>query len=125
MGKCTTCTGSLLTDPCPVQVDGDEGGRNGEVVHERVQLQHEPELVARRYELLKDEQHAHYVLMSHESLTHPDEEVDHEEDVEGEVDLLRGVLVPRDALLHPLAARRTQRLDTVQHQRSLARQCSL
>ena len=29
----------------PVQVDRDEGGGNGEVVHEGVELQHEPELV--------------------------------------------------------------------------------
>ena len=40
-----------LTNPCPVQVDGDEGRRDGEVVDERVELQHEPELVARCYEL--------------------------------------------------------------------------
>ena len=33
------------SDPCPVQVDGDEGGRDGEVVNEGIQLQHEPELV--------------------------------------------------------------------------------
>ena len=40
-----------LTDPRPVQVDGDERGRNGEVVDEGVELQHEPELVARGDEL--------------------------------------------------------------------------
>ena len=39
------------TYPCSVQVDGDEGGRNGEVVHERVQFQHEPEFVAGSNEL--------------------------------------------------------------------------
>ena len=38
-------------DPGAVQVDGDKGGRDGEVVHEGVQLQHEPELVTSRYEL--------------------------------------------------------------------------
>ena len=32
-------------DPCPVQVYGDKGGRDGEVVHKRVELQHEPDLV--------------------------------------------------------------------------------
>ena len=32
-------------DPCPVQVDGDKGGWDGEVVHKRVELQHEPDLV--------------------------------------------------------------------------------
>ena len=35
-------------------------------------------------------------------MSHPYEEVDHEKDVEGEVDLLGGVLHPGDALLHPL-----------------------
>ena len=40
-----------LTDPCPVQVDRDEGGRDGEVVDERVVVQHEPELVAGGEEL--------------------------------------------------------------------------
>jgi hypothetical protein len=44
---------AFVTDPRSVQVDGDEGGRNGEVVDERVQLQHEPELVARGDELRK------------------------------------------------------------------------
>ena len=34
--------------------------------------------------------------------THPDEEVDHEEDVEGEVDLLGGVLHPRGACFHTI-----------------------
>ena len=32
------------SDPGAVQVDRDEGGRDGEVVHEGVKLQHEPEL---------------------------------------------------------------------------------
>ena len=31
--------------PGPVQVDGDKGGRDGEVVNEGIQLQHEVELV--------------------------------------------------------------------------------
>ena len=31
--------------PGPVQVDGDKGGRDGEVVNKGIQLQHEPELV--------------------------------------------------------------------------------
>ena len=39
--------------PGPVQVDGDEGGRDGEVVHEGIQLQHEPELVRGCDELKK------------------------------------------------------------------------
>ena len=33
------------SDPVPVEIDRDEGGRDGEVVHEGVELQHEPELV--------------------------------------------------------------------------------
>ena len=36
------------------------------------------------------------------SVTDPDKEVDHEEYVEGQVYLLSGVLLPGDALLHPL-----------------------
>ena len=36
-------------------------------------------------------------------LTYPDKEVDHEEDVEGEVDLLGGVLCPGDAGLNRVA----------------------
>ena len=39
------------TDPGPVQVDGDEGGGNSEVVHEGVELQHEPELIRGRNKL--------------------------------------------------------------------------
>ena len=31
--------------PVPVEIDGDKGGRDGEVVNEGIQLQHEPELV--------------------------------------------------------------------------------
>ena len=73
----------MLTNPGPVQVDGDEGGGDGEVVHERVSLQHEPELVRGRNEA--------------------DEEVDHEEDVEGEINLLCGVLHPWYARLHTVA----------------------
>ena len=37
-------------------------------------------------------------------LTDPDEKVDHEADVEGEVDLLAGVLVVRNAVLNSLSA---------------------
>ena len=37
----------MLTYPGAVQVNGDEGGRDGEVIHEGVELQHEPELVRR------------------------------------------------------------------------------
>ena len=33
------------TYPCPVKIDRDEGRRDGEVVNEGIQLQHEPELV--------------------------------------------------------------------------------
>ncbi len=34
--------------------------------------------------------------------THPNEEVDHEENVEREIDLLSRVLVPRNAILHAI-----------------------
>ena len=37
--------------------------------------------------------------------TYPDEEIDHESDVECEVDLLGGVLVVGDAVLDPLGGR--------------------
>ena len=37
-------------------------------------------------------------------MTDPDEEVDHEEDVEAEVDLLGGVLQPRNTRLHIVTA---------------------
>ena len=36
------------------------------------------------------------------NISHPDEEVDHEEYIEGQVNLLSGVLRPGDALLHSL-----------------------
>ena len=71
-----------LTNPCPIQVDGNKRGRDREVVDKGVKLKHEPELVGGRNE--------------------PDEEVDHEEDVEGEVDLLESVLAPGHTLLYPV-----------------------
>ena len=74
----------FLTNPCSVQVDGYKGGWDGEVVDEGVKLQHEPELVGGGNE--------------------PDEEVDHEEDVEGEVDLLEPVLAPGHTLLNSVVA---------------------
>ena len=74
----------FLTNPCSVQVDGYKGGRDGEVVDEGVKLQHEPELVGGGNEA--------------------DEEVDHEEDVEGEVDLLEPVLAPGHTLLNSVVA---------------------
>ena len=43
-------TFSSCTNPGPIQVDGHEGGRDGEVVDEGVKLQHEPELVRSRNE---------------------------------------------------------------------------
>ena len=72
------------TYPGSVQVDGDKGGRDGEGVDKGVKLEHEPELVGGGNE--------------------PDEEVDHEEDVEGEVDLLEPVLAPGHTLLYPVVA---------------------
>ena len=72
------------TNPGSIQVDGYKGGRDGEVVDEGVKLQHEPELVGGGNEA--------------------DEEVDHEEDVEGEVDLLKPVLAPGHTLLNSIIA---------------------
>ena len=71
-------------DPSSVEVDRDKGGRDGEVVDEGVELKHEPELVAGSDE--------------------PYEEVDHEEDVEGKVDLLQPVLAPGHTLLNSVIA---------------------
>ena len=48
--------------------------------------------------------------------TYPDEEIDHESDVEGEVDLLAGVLVVGDAVLHSLG-RRIPEIDQERHHR--------
>ena len=33
------------TNPCSIQVDGDKGGWDGEVVDKGVEFQHEPDLV--------------------------------------------------------------------------------
>ena len=48
--------------------------------------------------------------------TYPDEEIDHESDVECEVDLLGGVLVVGDAVLHSLG-RRIPEIDQERHHR--------
>ena len=48
--------------------------------------------------------------------TYPDEEIDHESDVEGEVDLLGGVLVVGDAVLHTLGGRIPE-IDQERHHR--------
>ena len=34
-----------LTNPCPIKIYGDKRRWDGEVVHKRVELQHEPKLV--------------------------------------------------------------------------------
>ena len=75
---------SQLTNPCSIQVDGNKGGRDGEVVNKGIELEHEPELVG--------------------GGDKADEEVDHEEDVEGKVDLLKSVLAPGHTLLYPVIA---------------------
>ena len=88
----------ILTDPSPVQVDGYEGRWNGEVIHEGVELQHEPELVwgsDEPDEEVEDDGHIE---------CEPDEEVDHEEDIESKVDLLENVLVPWNTLLDTFRA---------------------
>ena len=74
----------FLTNPGPVQIYWNKGGRDGEVVDKGVKLEHEPELVGGGDE--------------------PDEEVDHEEDVEGKVDLLKPVLAPGYTLFYPVIA---------------------
>ena len=90
----------ILTNPCSVQVYGDEGRRNGEVVDEGVNFKHEPELVRGSNELGKPQSMRNRFqnnYMIYNLRGHPDEEVDHEENVEGEVDLLCRVLYPRSA----------------------------
>ena len=52
----------------PVQVDRDEGGGNGEVVHEGVELQHEPELV-RGGDKLRDREYERTVESEENSIT--------------------------------------------------------
>ena len=89
---------NFVDSSSPVEVDGDEGGRDGEVVHKGVELQHEPELVTSRYELKLNRNKYFTAIFTVE--THSDEEVDHEEDVECEVNLLGSVLLPWDALLN-------------------------
>ena len=58
----------ILTYPSPVQVDRDEGGGNGEVVHEGVELQHEPELV-RGGDKLRDREYERTVESEENSIT--------------------------------------------------------
>ena len=101
-----------ITDPCPVQVDGDEGGRDCEVVDERVVVQHEPELVARGEELKwPHPSYLHCGACRDKKLNanrttnaYPYEKVDHEENVESEIDLLGQVFAPRNAFFHAFAA---------------------
>lgn len=52
----------------------------------------------------------------YKNTTYPDEEIDHESDVEGEVDLLGGVLVVGDTVLHPLGGRIPE-IDQERHHR--------
>ena len=89
-----------LTDPSPVQVDGYKGRWNGEVIHEGVELQHEPELVWGCDEPDKVVEHEEYIEVE------PDEEVDHKEYVESEVNLLGGVLHPGNTSLHAVAGKK-------------------
>ena len=82
--------------PIPVEIDGDKGGRDGEVVNEGIQLQHEPELVRGGNELKKSMRRD----CGCGNVTDPDEEVDHEEYVECKINLLCCVLSPGDTGLH-------------------------
>ena len=54
--------------PVPVEIDGDEGGGDGEVVHEGVELQHEPELV-RGGDKLRDREYERTVESEENSIT--------------------------------------------------------
>merc|ERR1712223_631252 len=76
------CAQESEADPSSVEVDRDKGGRDGEVVNEGVELQHEEDLVRSCYESY--------------------EEVDHEKDVEGKINLLRSIFHPRNTLLDTL-----------------------
>ena len=84
--------------PVPVEIDGDKGGRDGEVVNEGIQLQHEPELVGGSNELKTKQSDETVDVYLYK--TDPDEEVDHEEYVECKINLLCCVLSPGDAGLH-------------------------
>ena len=84
--------------PIPVEIDGDKGGRDGEVVNKGIQLQHEPELVRSGNELNKSMRRD--CGCGCENVTDPDEEVDHEEYVECQINLLCCVLSPGDTGLH-------------------------
>ena len=85
-------------DPSSVEVDRDKGGRDGEVVDEGVELQHEEDLVGSCNELRK----GRVSCLKTVSSTHSNEEVDHEKDVEGKINLLRSIFHPRNTLLDTL-----------------------
>ena len=57
-------TFSSCTNPGPIQVDGHEGGWDGEVVDEGVKLQHEPELVRGSDELKRVVVLIHFIISS-------------------------------------------------------------
>ena len=118
--------GLVDTYPGAVEEDADEHGRDGEVVDEAADLKHEVELVRRRHKLqnsfivcvrltcfdikLSWETGPFVGLISkyfykNTTSTYPDEKIDHESDIECEVDLLGGVLVVGDAVLDPLGGR--------------------
>lgn len=93
-------------DPRTIQIDGNERRRNGKVVDERVQLQHEPKFVRGGDEA--------------------NEEVDHEEDVERQIDLLCDVVRPILTSFHIVAVTAgiaaARSVDKVDDQRSDAQQ---
>ena len=95
------------TYPRSVQVNGYKRGWDGEVVDKGVKLQHEPELVRSSNEL-KQSLFREAVVKHPGSMkrrdAHPNEEVDHEENVESQVDLLGRVLEPRNTRLHIVTA---------------------
>ena len=89
------------TDPCSVEEDTDEHGWNGEVVNEGADLEHKVELVGGGHKL-KEGLHVWRIIVHKHPETDPDEEVDHEADIECEIHLLRGVLVVWNAVLNSL-----------------------
>ena len=102
------CSG--LTDPSAIQVDGNERGRNREVIDEGVQLEHEPKLITGCHKLQKKKSEisflVYFIPLSHgaqSQVAHPNREIDHEENVEGEINLLSCILGPPLTLFYGIS----------------------
>ena len=88
----------------PIKVDWYKWGRNGEVIHERVKFQHEPEFVRCSNELeIKIKVTTTDQWLFDAFSFYPNEKIDHEEDIECEIYLLGGILCPGYAGLHSIA----------------------